>query len=258
MSMRYRVALITGASSGLGESFAWELACRGSDLVLVGRDIDRLTAVGNALRERHAVNVELIVADLAEPADVDVVEKRLGADPPIDLLVNNAGLLGRISPLIEQDPELLRRIVEVDVWAVVRLCRAALGSMAVRGCGRVLNVSSVMAFLPAPQAAVYGAAKAFVTSFSESVDCEARGRGVRVVALCPGSVRTGLHKTSGRTGGHLGPFLDAREVVRQGLAAAHAGDARRVPGTRYLARVWLAGLLPRRLVQWHVLRRWRQ
>lgn len=258
MGTSFGLAMVTGGSAGLGEAFARELARRGTDLILVARNGDRLAALADELRERHRVQVEVIVADLAVAEDLQVVEKRLAAQPPVDLLVNNAGLLGRVAPLVDQDVDGQRRIVEVDVWAVVRLCRAALRPMVERGRGRVLNVSSVMAFLPAPQAAVYAAAKAFVTSFGESLDCEVRRRGVRVATICPGSVRTHLHGTSGRTGGRLGPFLDAQDVVRQGLAAARDGEPRRTPGRWYRGLVYLAGVLPRRFVQRQILRRWAQ
>jgi len=251
-----RTALVTGASGGIGEAFAVELAARGYRLVLVSRGTDRLDELAGRLRQRHGTDVEVLGADLAHPVDLDRVERRITTGPaPVDLLVNNAGALGRIAPLVDQAIADQEHLISLDVVAVVRLCRAALPAMVSRGRGGVLNVSSVMGFLPAPQGATYSAAKAFVTSFSESLHCEVRPYGVTVTAVCPGSVRTNLHRDSGRRGGRLGGFLEPERIVRDGLAALAAGRPLCVPGAEYRAKLKLAGVLPRALVRRYVLRR---
>jgi uncharacterized protein len=251
-----RTAVVTGASGGIGEAFAVELAARGYRLVLVARSGDALDALAARLRAVHPVDVSVLSADLTEPSDLGRVEQRL-ADPaaPVDLLVNNAGALGRLAPLVDQAVTDQERLIRLDVVAVLRLCRAALRGMVGRGAGGVLNVSSVMGFVPAPQGATYSAAKAFVTAFSESLNCEVRPHGVTVTALCPGSVRTGLHRDSGRRGGRLGGFLEPGRVVRDGLAALEAGRPLCVPGAGYRVKVRLAALLPRPMVTGYVLRR---
>jgi short-subunit dehydrogenase len=224
--------------------------------VLVGRQPDRLASLADAVSADGSPGVETLVADLAEPVGLIRVEARC-ADraAPIDLLVNNAGLLGRIAALADQPSDSLDELLDVDIRTVLRLCRAVLPVMLARGSGQILNVSSVMAFLPAPQGATYAAAKAFVNSFSESVHCETRRRGVHVTAVCPGSVRTDLHRTSGRRGGRLGPFLRPDDVVRAGLAAVTAGRPICVPGPTYPRVALLSRLAPRSMVRAFVLRR---
>ncbi|MFJ9584822.1 SDR family NAD(P)-dependent oxidoreductase [Streptomyces acidicola] len=256
----YRRALVTGASSGLGEVFARELAASGCDLVLVARSADRLNDLADRLRTRYGRLVEVLPADLTRPGELAAVERRLAQEEaPTDLLVNNAGVLGRIAPLAQQDLQGPQELIDLDVRAVVRLTRAAVAAMGGRGEGGVLNVSSMMGFLPAPRGAVYGGAKAFVTSFSESVHCESAHLGVHVTALCPGSVRTGLHHSSGsRGGGRLGRFLEPEAVVRDGLAAVAAGRPVCVPGADYRLKAKLSGALPRAWVRRAVLRRWKQ
>jgi short-subunit dehydrogenase len=247
-----RTALVTGAAGGLGAEFARQLARDGWTVVLVGRDADRLRATSAELD----TTAEVMVADLAEQAGLERVHERL-ADPtaPVDLLVNNAGTLGRVAPLADQAVQSQAHLIDVDLRAVVRLCGAVLPGMVARRRGGILNVSSVMAFLPAPQAATYGAAKSFVNSFSESLHCEVRPFGVHVTALCPGSVRTGLHRSSGRQGGRLGPYLEPDRVVREGLAAVRAGRLLCVPGASYRVTVAMSRLAPRALVRGWVHRR---
>jgi short-subunit dehydrogenase len=245
-------ALVTGAAGGLGSEFARQLARAGWTVVLVGRDADRLRETAAELE----TPAEVLVADLAEAAGLDRVHERLAdSAAPVDLLVNNAGTLGHIAPLADQPVQSQAHLIDVDLRAVVRLCGAVLPGMVVRRRGGILNVSSIMAFLPAPQAATYGAAKSFVNSFTESLHCEVRRFGVHVTALCPGSVRTGLHRSSGRRGGRLGPYLEPDRVVREGLAAVRAGRLLCVPGTSYRVTAAMSRLAPRALVRGWVHRR---
>ncbi|MFF9343701.1 SDR family NAD(P)-dependent oxidoreductase [Streptomyces sp. NPDC014773] len=256
--MHRRTALVTGASSGLGEVFARELAARGQDLVLVARRADRLHALAGELTTAHGVVAEVLPADLTRPEELAEVTRRLAAGPAeVGLLVNNAGVLGRIAPLADQDPDDQAALVDLDVQAAVRLTAAAARAMTRRGDGRIVNVSSMTGFLPVPRGAVYGASKAFLTAFSENVHCETAHLGVHVTAVCPGSVRTGLHQGSG-TKGRLGRNLDPLDVVRDALAAVEAGRPLCVPGRVYRLKAGLATALPRALVRRAVLRLWQQ
>jgi short-subunit dehydrogenase len=251
----YSTALVTGASSGLGEVFADELARLGCGLVLVARRADALTRLAATLRERYAVPVEVLAADLADPAGLSEVELRLLADPYIDLLVNSAGTLGRIGALPLVGSDVADGVITLNVSAPVRLTRAAVRSMLPRRHGGVINVSSVNGFWPTPGGAVYSASKAFLVSFSQSVHGEVSWHGVHVTALCPGSVRSGLHETAGHRGGRVGRPLDPRRVVQDGLAAVAAGRPLVVPGAEYRVKAALARLVPG-LARGYFYRRW--
>jgi hypothetical protein len=250
----YNQALVTGASSGVGEAFAVLLAGSGCDLVLVARKADQLADLAGRLREKHGVTVEVLQADLTLADQLGAVEQRL-ADPdrPVDLLVNSAGVLGRIGRLADQPPDAEAHKIDLNAAAAVRLTRAVLPGMLKRGHGSVINVSSVMAFVPTPHAATYSATKAFLVSFSESLNGETRRRGVHVTALCPGSVRTGLHdadpgRPKARTAARFG-VLDPETVAKAGLDAVNAGRPIVVPGRRWTIVVALSRLLPRALVR---------
>ncbi|MDG4820743.1 SDR family NAD(P)-dependent oxidoreductase [Asanoa sp. WMMD1127] len=250
----YRRALVTGASDGLGEHFARELARRGADLVLVSRRADELERVAAAVRADHGVRVDTLAADLTEPAGLALVEERLAADgEPIELLVNNAGVFGGITPLGGRDLAELDHGVRLNVLAVVRLTRAALPGMVRRRHGGVLNLSSVAGFMTPPGGAAYSAAKAFVISFTRTAALEVSGLGVHLTALCPGSVRAGAMKDA-RT--RLGPVLEPERVVREGLDAVGAGRVLHVPGLEYRLRVFLARRAPEPVVKWLFHRGW--
>src|SRR5207302_1163478 len=184
-------ALVTGASCGIGEAIARELAVRGWALVLVSRRVDRLETLAAELMARHDVMVEVLGADLADPGQLRVVEERLAdSRRPVTLLVNNAGT-GSTGPFSEMPVDGEGDTVLVNALALMRLCHAALLAMRPRGDGAILNLASVAGLMPLfPGSATYGATKAFVCSLSESLALESRPYGVRVTALCPGYVRT--------------------------------------------------------------------
>ncbi len=164
MVRRWNRALVTGASSGIGDACARVLAAEGTDLVVVARDRDRLQRLAGELGS--AVDVEVLAADLADPDQLACVEERLaGDDDPVDLLVSNAGF-GKTGDFVELDIDVEAQVVAVNVTAVLRLAHAAGRRMASAGSGSILNVSSVAAYLPGPGSATYAATKAFVTSFS--------------------------------------------------------------------------------------------
>ena len=243
-------ALITGATSGIGAAFVDRLAADGRDVVLVARDRERLESTAAAARTA-GVSAEVLPADLSVSADRDRVAARL-SDPdaaPVDLLVNNAGF-ALPGGFLEESIDALQRQLDVNVTAVMQLTRAALPGMVSRRRGGVVNVSSVASFL-AGYGSVYGADKAWVTSFSESVATILEGTGVRAMALCPGFVRTEFHERAKvDAGSRSGPFwLDAHRVVDDCLADLARGKIVSVPSAQYKALTTVVDLLPRTLVR---------
>ena len=187
----FESALITGASSGIGEVMARKLAGEGVSVVVVARRADRLQAIADEFD-----GVEVLVADLLTAKGQKAVAKRIASTAkPIDLVVNNAGF-GNNGVFAELDVDRLADEVELNVGALTRLSHAALATMVPRGSGWLLNVSSVASFQPAPQLAVYAATKAYVTSLTESLHEEARGSGVHVTALCPGLTKTEFNRSA--------------------------------------------------------------
>jgi len=242
----HRSALVTGASTGIGLAFAERLARDHWDLVLVARDRGRLESLATRLRGERGVGVEVLPADLTQPVPLQQVEARIASDATLDLLVNNAGF-GTRGPFAELDPEHEAEQVRLNVLALVRLTRAALGHMVSRGRGEIVNVSSLASFQPTPFTATYGATKAFVSSFTEALHEELRGTGVRVQALCPGFTRTEFQQRAGIDTGRIPDlaWMDADAVVEASLAGLARGDAVVVPGA--LNRTLRIGttLLPR-------------
>jgi uncharacterized protein len=219
-------ALVTGASEGIGEAFARELAGRGCDLVVVARRKERLEQLAAELRASDGVEVEVIAADLTDVTALPEVEARLeAAERPIDLLVNNAGGASLHGPFLELDREQLARDAYLNALTLMRLTHAGARAMARRGRGNVINVSAGIAFYPLPGAAPYGASKAFVNSLSEALDYELRERGVRVTAVCPGFTRTGAQARIGLNVEGVPRFLwkEPRQVAVSALRAAERG-----------------------------------
>jgi short-subunit dehydrogenase len=246
MSERYPFtsALVTGASSGIGEAMVELLGDAGVPQVIVARRADRL----RALADRFDA-VEVLVADLTTKKGLHAVADRVANEAsPIDLLVNNAGF-GTSGAFHELEPDRLDREVALNVGALTHLSRAALGAMVPRGHGFLLNVSSVASFQPAPRLAVYAATKAYVTSLTESLHEEARGTGVHVTALCPGLTRTEFQSVS-NTESYQSSYpsftwLDATSVARAGLHDVARGNALSVPGVLYKGLAAASGVAPR-------------
>ncbi|WP_341957204.1 SDR family NAD(P)-dependent oxidoreductase [Microbacterium sp. LWH13-1.2] len=237
-------ALITGASAGLGVEFARQLARRRADLVLVARSTDALESVAAELRSEYGIAVEILVADLSEAADVRRVADRLGdASDPVDLLINNAGF-GLPLQFADNDIDDEVRHLRVHVEASMRLMHAALGSMRGRG-GRIINVASVAGFI---SRSTYSACKSWLIGFSRWANVEYAADRVSVTAVCPGFTHTTFHERMGLAPGHEGVpafmWLDARDVVREGLRDAARGKAVSVPSLRYKAIVAIASVLP--------------
>lgn len=236
-------ALVTGASSGIGDAFARLLAARGHDLVLVARRADRLHALARELTQAHGTACEVLVADLADRGAAHAVEQRAAAG--VDLLVANAGI-GSAGRFAQLDVDSETRVVDVNVTSLVRLVHSAVGPMINRGSGGILAVSSVAGFQPAPGTATYAATKAFVTSFSQALHEEVRGSGVTVTCLCPGFTRTEM-AIGAAVPGWL--FLTPERVAAEGLAALEAGRALCVPGLPYKMLAGVVRVAPRALVR---------
>lgn len=240
--------LITGASSGLGACFARRLAARGAGLVLVARDGTRLEAAADRLRSRYGVAVEVLVADLLQPEECARVEARLAAAgdaslSPVDVLVNNAGF-GLPAPFPHSAIEDEERMLDLLTRVPMRLTHAAVPGMTARRRGAVVNVSSVAALLPT---GTYGAAKAWLTAFSESLRVDLAPHNVRVLAVCPGFTRTEFQERAGMDLGGLPDWawLDVDAVVRQALRDLHRGRPVSVTGWRYKAYAFAARHVPR-------------
>ncbi|MFE6967774.1 SDR family NAD(P)-dependent oxidoreductase [Isoptericola sp. NPDC057653] len=242
-------ALITGASSGLGAEFAEQLAARGHDVVLVARSADRLAALAERLRAEHGVAAHVLVQDLAAPdAARQVADGLVARDLAVDLLVNNAGF-GTCGRFEEIDRPRDHDQLMVNVVALVDLTHALLPGMLARGGGAVVNVASNAAFQPSPYFAVYGAAKAFVLSFGLALRQEYRGRGVRVLTLCPGPVETGFFDAIGtRRAAVTGATTTPPPVVRAALRALDRDRGYVAPGLGNALAAHLAPRRPRTLV----------
>ncbi len=222
--MSQPVALITGASVGIGEQFARQLSDRGHDVVLVARDRARLDALAKELPR-----AEVVVADLTDPGQLATVEERVRR---VDILVNNAGF-GTFGPFHTLDVDTETREINLNVVALVRLTHAAASAMAARGRGGILNVSSLASFQPGPANATYSATKAFVTSFTEAVHEELKGTGVSVTALCPGFTRTEFQERANAPASDVPGFMwqEAPEVARAGLDGLAKNRAIVIPGS---------------------------
>ncbi|MEH6376473.1 SDR family oxidoreductase [Streptomyces sp. KLMMK] len=239
--------LITGATAGIGAAFARRLAGDGHDLVLVARDEERLDRHATELHDRHGVEVEVLRADLAEEEGIEAVEARLrDRERPVHLLVNNAGFGNKGGYLeVSLDDEL--KMLKVHCEAVLRLTSAAAEGMRERKRGAVINVASVAAFVPR---GTYGASKSWVVQFTQGAARDLAGSGVRMMALCPGFVRTEFHQRAGMGTDNVPGWLwlDADKVVSAALRDLSQGKSLSVPDPRYKAMTGLMKLAPRRVV----------
>ena len=247
MSYAGKIALITGASSGIGAAFADALAARGAHLVLVARSADKLHAMAAKLRSRHQVNVDIMHMDLSrEEAAVEIHRELRQRNLRVSLLVNNAGFStnGAFETIAAS---LDHQQIMLNVAAVVNLTHEFIPEMLAQGEGIVINVGSTTSFYPLPQQAVYAASKAFVLSFSEALWVEYRQRGIRVLALCPGATDTAFFNTMGRD--VTLKKHTPEKVVQVALAALDQNRHYVIPGLRNtLESALLPRLLPRSLV----------
>ena len=245
--MQRSIALVTGASTGIGAAFTRELAARGNDLVVVSRNEARLMELAASLEDEHGVAVEVLAADLETDDGVTRIEQRLedGAQP-IEMLVNNAGFgtngLFHELPIVGEVAE-----IQLNVVALVRLTHAALGGMVQRGHGGVINVSSVGAYQPTPNMATYSATKSFVSSFTNAVHEELKGTGVNAMVLAPGYTHTEFHiRAQVDNTKSMPEFLwqTPDEVVKSALKAYEKGRAVCVPGGLNSVAAAFSGTMP--------------
>ncbi|MFM2199717.1 MAG: hypothetical protein RLZZ505_3149 [Verrucomicrobiota bacterium] len=243
--------MVTGASSGLGEEFAWQLAGGVEKLVLVARRAERLERIAAALREAFPhMAVMVITADLANPVDrVSAVNQATEAGFAPDLLVNNAGL-GDYGDFVSADWTDIEAMLKVNIEALTHLSHLAAPHMIRRGGGGIMNISSLASTLPIPDFAVYAATKAYVSSFSEALRIELREHGIRVMALCPGPVKTEFGEVARRAGSSKGMpahalfYVGKKQVVAEALRGMERDCARVFPGLKIAAAGLLIGALP--------------
>lgn len=240
--------LITGASSGIGEALARQLAGRAQRLVLVARRQERLEALADELRAQRArLEVEVRRCDLADAGARERLLDALDRGPPIDVVINNAGL-GDQSLLEHGRWPKLDRMIALNVTALTHLCRRLVPGMVARAHGGVINVGSSYGLTWLPGVAVYVGTKHFVTGFTESLRAELAPTGVTVCQVCPGPVRTEFHEMAENTTGHRAPSflaITAEQCAAESLAGFERGRAIIVPGFRFRSVMRLQAVLPR-------------
>jgi short-subunit dehydrogenase len=252
------LAVVTGASAGIGREFAEQLGARGYDLLLVARDGHRLAGAAAALTAAHGVAAEAFPADLSRDEQVTRLAERLAASPRLAMLVNNAGF-GSRGRLAQSDRERQTAMVRLHTLAPMRLTLAALPVLLANRSGGVINVSSVAGFLYSAGNVNYCATKAYLTTFSEGLAAELHGTGVRAQALCPGFTRTEFHaRIPGPVEQHPRfAWLSARDVVAHSLRCFdRGGPVVCIPGLRWRLAVGAVRLMPRRLIGWVTRRRY--
>lgn len=241
------LALVTGASSGIGAELAKQLAAKGTNLVLTARRRDRLEALAAELTTKHGIQTSVIENDLntAEGADRLVDELAAKGLTPT-MLINNAGF-GYYDQFVEQSRDDIEALLQVNVRALTILCRRLGQKMAERGSGSILNVSSFAALAPIPRYAVYSGAKAYVIAFSQAIRHELARRGVKVCVLCPGFTKTEFHDVSRHEKSTLmrATELTPEQVARAGLRGLARGQFLIVPGWWYKLNSLTTRLLPR-------------
>ena len=246
---RTNTALVTGASSGIGEAIARQLAQAGDNLILVARNEVRLKKIARELSRQFEVRVDVLAIDLVAGDAVRALMRNLdGAD--IDVLVNNAGY-GLHGEFIDMDEAKLIGMLQLNVVALTHLTRLLLPGMVRRHRGRILNVASTAGFQPGPLMAAYCATKAYVLSFSEALYAELAGSGVTVTTLCPGATRTGFDAAANASKIRLFQskgVMDAETVARFAVRGLLNGKRRVIPGLTNRILAHSVGMMPRRLV----------
>lgn len=250
MNQSKPLALVTGASSGIGAAFAKRLAAEGYDLVLVARRRDRLEELAREAQNSNGVRAEVLAADLTDDSGLKAVEERIAQAGNLEFLVNNAGF-GTLGQFFETGVDGQDKMHRLHVVVPMRLTHAALAGMVARGMGNVVNVSSVAAFWQSAGNTSYCATKLWMNSFTEGLYVELKGCGspVRVQALCPGFTDTEFHDTMGvdRNLIPAGWWMSAEEVVDASWRGLQRNKLIVVPGWRYKLFVFVLGLLPRPL-----------
>jgi hypothetical protein len=223
-------ALITGASAGIGATYAKRLAQRGYDLILVARDGGKLSQLAASLGDKFGVKTEVTPADLTKKSDLVRIEARLVEDPNIALFVNNAGIVGP-TQTVGADPDALESVIALNVIAATRLAAAAATAFAPRKQGAIINLASVVAFAPERFGSAYGASKAYVLHLSQSLQHELATSGVQVQAVLPGATRTEIFDRAGIDIAMLDPniLMDVGEMVDAALVGFDRGELVTIP-----------------------------
>ncbi|MCF6157241.1 MAG: SDR family oxidoreductase [wastewater metagenome] len=244
-------AFITGASSGIGAAFACQLAARRKNLILLDKQKEQLITLATRLQEQYPVTVKILVADLSNPVDIEKIENYIIMIKNLDILINNAGF-GTSGNFIEVNLSKQLDMIHVHIIATMRFCRAALPGMIAHRKGSIINVSSIGAFKPIPGSVTYSSTKAYLVTFSEALQTELVGTGVKVQALCPGFTHTGFHNTP-----EFGNFnrsripkifwMTAEEVAVKSLKALRRGRAIYIPGFKNRLLVILARIITYKL-----------
>ena len=250
MTYRGRWALVSGASAGIGEAFARALAAKGANVALTARRSERLDALAADLAREHAVDTRVIAADLAKPGAPDDIFRTLEAGGVgVDILINNAGF-GLPGYYLDSEWPAHRDFIELMVTSYAHLVRLVLPGMKERGYGRIVQVASLAGLVPGSAGhTLYGASKAFLVSFSQSLAAECEGTGVKVSALCPGFTYSEFHDVNNsralvsKLPKYM--FMDAAPVVEGALRAVENAHVVYVPGLWNKFAAWLAKALPR-------------
>jgi len=225
------IALVTGASSGIGREIALRLAAEGASLIAVARRVDELEDLARTVRAEHGAEARVEPADLLQPDELERIAALL-AEEPVDVLVNSAGF-GMQGWFTRLDEARLQEMLALNVGVLTRLCRAALPGMRARGRGRVLNLGSLAGVGPIPRLAAYGASKAYVLHLSQALDEECRGTGVTVTAVAPGPVRTEFLDLAG-----LRDFPDYTQVMAEPGDVARKAVEGMLRGRRVVFPTW--------------------
>jgi short-subunit dehydrogenase len=243
-----KIALITGATSGIGKELAKCFAINGYTVIIVARDIHNLHETAEEFRKQYGADVAIIQTDLSEPGAAEKIYNEIGGKR-IDVLVNNAGY-GAYGPFVENDPNVVIQTIRLNIENLTHLTRLVLPDMINRRSGKILNVASLAAFSPGPLMAVYHGTKAYVLSFGNAIRYELKGTGVSLTTLCPGATATNFQKKSEYGKSKLVKMgtMRADDVARQGYHGLMDGQATVVPGFRNQMLRFLAKLGPRSAV----------
>ena len=262
--MKTTTALITGASSGIGRSFARALAKEGHNLIITGRRRERLESIADELSQSCSVSIQVEAFDLSDSEALETFALSVEAASEVGILINNAGF-GAGKPFSEDSYANQARMLKVHIDASTRLAHAVLPGMKRRSTGAVINVASLAGFVPNPADALYSATKAYLVRFSESLQLELSGTGIRIQALCPGFIRTEFHERLGKGAGFnqwnrgIFQWMEADEIIADSLKALESCRPKVivVPGRFYRFLYFLNRLLPRRVTYAQSLKRYR-
>jgi len=244
-----KLAVITGASSGIGLSFSYKFAKEGYDLILVARSEDVLQDVAKTISKKHTVQVGTVVADLSVDGAADSLWKKISSEN-IDVFINNAGF-GDLNDIVDADPKKLDAMIKLNITTLTRLSQLAAVVMKKRGSGSIINIASVLSFFPTPHGAVYGATKAYVLSFSEALAEELKGTGAYVTTICPGATATNFASQANMQDLAImsGTLPTGDDVAEYGYEAFKKHKVIAVYGTRTKILSFVPRILPRAIMR---------